>query len=142
MQESVSQAYSTVVDFLRTARGTKGITQIQWDEFHKKVLTLGLTPNMSTAIDLWTLENLERHRPELVRLRVLHALEGRFVSTQAHGRLLEAQNMGMLSPAQIEQVLDDLASRELQPIGADHIQKLIVKTWSRNIAGIRARKAN
>jgi hypothetical protein len=78
----------------------------------------------------------------LVRLRVLHTLESRFISSAAHGRLLEAQNMGMLSPSQVEQVLDDLASRELQPIGADHIQTLIVKTWSRNIAGIRARKAN
>ena len=79
----MSNAYRTVADFLRESRKAGGVLAQDWKTFHASIASLGFPVATSQAIDLWTLENLERHRPELVRWRVLHDVESRFISTAA-----------------------------------------------------------
>lgn len=141
-QAFYSDAYRKVVDFLRAARVPNAERSKLWQSFDGGLTALGVGKKMETAIGLWALENLDRHQPEFVRQRVLHDVEHRFVTPEAYGRLLEAQFQGMLSSSQIEFILDDLASREMAPVGAEHVQNLIVKVWSRNLAGIRMMKVN
>jgi hypothetical protein len=135
-------AYRKVVDFLRAAREPQASRATLWTSFHAGLSSLSVGKDVEQTIELWALENLDRHQPEFVRQRVLHDIEQRFVTTEAYGRLLEAQFQGMLSPNQIELIFDDLASRELSPVGPEHVNKLIVKVWSRNLAGIRTMKVN
>ena len=139
---SYAKAYDQVVSFLRTSRLSGSVKPDAWQTFQKQIAELSFSVSMQTSIDLWTMENLDQHRPELVRPRILHEIEKRFISSEAYGRMLEAQSLGMLSPSQIEAVLEDIASRELIPVGPEHMQKLIVKIWMRNITGIRSVKAN
>jgi len=124
------------------ARNTSTRNPKGWLDFQTEILGLGIPKSLQQTISLWTLENLERHRPDLVRHRILHDVEHRFVSPEAHGRLLEAQHLGMLSPAQVEALLEDIANREFAPVDPEHMQTLLVKTWSRNLSGIRSMKVN
>ncbi|HSQ41999.1 MAG TPA: hypothetical protein VLM37_06955 [Fibrobacteraceae bacterium] len=142
MQTAVSNAYHSVVGFLRAARADSKSRSRLWQELSKDLDDLGLDSVSRKAMGLWALENLDRHHPEHVRMRVLHEIEARYISSDAMGRLLEAQYLGMLSPAQVEQVLDDLGSREMTLVGADHMQHLIEHIWSRNLAGVRHLRVN
>jgi len=131
-----------VAHYLLGARREATQNSQAWLDFQNEISNLALPASLKRGISLWTLENLERHRPELVRHRILHDVEQRFISSEAHGRLLEAQHLGMLSPAQVEAILEDLANREMAPIDPEHMQNLLVKTWSRNVSGIRNIKVN
>lgn len=137
-----AEAYNRVVNFLRSSRKAGSVKPESWRQFQSQIAELSFSVAMQSSIDLWTMENLDQHRPDLVRPRILHEIETRFVAQDAYGRMIEAQNLGMLSPSQIEALLEDLAGRELLPVGADHMQKLIVKIWMRNLTGIRSVKAN
>lgn len=140
--ESYSNAYRTVADFLRTAKRLEKIPQNSWNQFRTKLDHVSLPKRTLDAILLWTIENLEHHQSKYVRPRVLHELEQRFLPPEAHGRLLEAQFLGMISPGQVEYLMDDLASREMLPVEPEHMQKLIVKVWSRNLAGVKSLRTN
>lgn len=140
--ESYTNAYRTVADFLRSAKASAQVPQRTWNEFRDNLNKLSLTKRTIDAIHLWTIENLEHHQSKYVRPRVLHDLEQRFLPTEAHGRLLEAQFLGMISPGQVEYLMDDLASREIAAVESDHLQKLITKVWSRNLSGVKSVRAN
>lgn len=137
-----SEAYRVVTDFLRSARSQSSLPKSKWIEFRSTLDRMSLSKATLDAIHLWTIENLEHHSTSHVRPRVLHELELRFVPTAAHGRLLEAQHMGMISPGQVEYLLEDLAGREVLPVSSEHMQNLIIKTWCRNFSGVKSVKVN
>lgn len=141
-QRLYSQAYELVAQFLRNSRDQSHGSAEPWPAFQSRIDTLGFTRSVSQSIGLWTLENLDRHRPELVRWRVLHEVESQFISVAAYGKLLEAQRLGMLSPAQVENLVEEIASRESSPVESAHMLHLIVKVWSRNLSGVRSLKTN
>lgn len=140
--DSYVSAYRAVADFLRTAKGREHIPQKEWNAFRVTLDKLPLPDKTINAIHLWTIENLEHHHTKYVRPRILHELEHRFLPAEAHGRLLEAQFLGMISPGQVEYLLDDLASREIAAVESEHVQKLIVKVWSRNLVNIKSLRVN
>lgn len=140
--ESYATAYQTVANFLRATKGRERIPQRDWNSFRAHLDQIPLPHRTIDAIHLWTIENLEHHLPKYVRPRVLHELERRFLPAQAHGRLLEAQFLGMISPGQVEYLLDELASREITPVEAEHLQKLIIQVWSRNLNGVKSVRIN
>lgn len=131
------KSYRYVADFLLGCRQGKKPDSKAWNQF-KVGLDFVKDPSFARAVDLWTMENLERHRPELVRLRVLHEIEQQFIGTESHGMLLEALHQGMLNPMQIEGLLDELASRESGLVIPRHLQDLLAKTWSRNVGSLRS----
>ncbi|NLB64336.1 MAG: DUF494 domain-containing protein [Fibrobacter sp.] len=143
MKETTMQkAYSTVIAFLEKHRKSKKISAKQWNELHNSLAFIGFSQENIDAISLWTAMNLDQHQPGKVKWRVLHQAESQFIDKDAHGKLLEAQLLGMLSVRQLERVLEELVSREFQEVAPDHIHNVLAQAWSKNIQGVRNMRVN
>lgn len=136
------RVYRLVADFLRDHRHVPQIKHKEWKAFRAHILQLDQDPRLLSAVDLWTAENLDRHHPESVKPRMLHAVEQQFLDKDVHGSLLEAQFQGMISASQLENMLDDLAAREYQPVSAEHVQRLLSELWMRNVHSMRSFRPN
>ena len=124
-------AYGTVVAFLSKVRRVNRTNTKEWDAFTASLEAL--TPALRRTVSVWTMENLEHHRPELVRPRVLHESEANFVGKEAHGLLLEAMRVGMISPGQAESILEEIVDLEATEADSAYMRATLARIWSHNI---------
>ncbi len=124
-------AYGTVVAFLTKVRRVNRTNTKEWDVFTASLETLA--PALRRTVSVWTMENLEHHRPELVRPRVLHESESTFIGKDAHGLLLEAIRVGMISPGQAESILEEIVDLEATEADSAYMRATLARIWSHNI---------
>lgn len=127
----LEQAYVKVVDFLSKVRSQGRTNTEEWKIFEQSLDNLAPAPRRSVCI--WTMENLEHHRSDLVRPRVLHESEALAVSPAAHGALMEAMRVGMISPAQAENVLEELIELEQVHVFPELMRESLARVWAHNI---------
>jgi len=127
----LEQAYPKVVDFLKKVRSQGRTNTEEWNAFEATLNPLPIGSRRSVSV--WTMENLEHHRPELVRPRVLHESESASITPEAHGALLEALRVGMISPSQAESILEELVDFEQVQVFPGLMRDAIARIWAHNI---------
>lgn len=126
--------YSMVLAFLKRIRKNQKINKSDWKLFKNRLAYLSrYEEDFSKALDIWTINNLEFHKPDSIPLRILHEFEEQVISPEVYGKYLEAVRFGMISPTQGEQLLDDLMETELYKTTPDEMVDSISKIWKRNI---------
>jgi hypothetical protein len=142
--ESINRqnAYEAVLTFLKEVRKIGKTSSKDWDKFRSRLHTYSLRPETLKAIDIWTMENLEHHKPELIRTRVLHEFEEQFIPAKVHGEFLEALRFGMVSQMQGEQIIDELLEIDPQGVLPETMMHSLSKTWNRNIQNYTFMKVN
>lgn len=128
------KAYDTVIEFLRSIHKAGKVKADEWNAFRQNLETLQMKEEHIKAIDLWTMENLEQHRPDAVRPRVLHEFEASFISPKSHGLFMKALHYGMVSSSQGELIIDELLESDSLGLLPDTMENALTKTWKRNTA--------
>ncbi len=137
-----NDSYTTVLSFLKESRKNGKISTKDWEHFRSRLSSLSLDSSFAQALDIWTMDNLEFHKPETIRTRVLHELEEQIFTPEVYSEYLEALRFGMISPVQGEQILDDLIDTELFKIQPERMQNSISKIWKKNIHNYARVKPN
>jgi hypothetical protein len=127
----LEQAYAKVVVFLKKVRSQGRTNSEEWQGFEASLAPLPLA--LLRSVSVWTMENLEHHRPELVRPRALHPTEAESVQPEAHGALLEALRVGMISAAQGENILEELVDFEQVQVYPELMHEAVARIWAHNI---------
>lgn len=128
------KAYDTVLGFLKKIHKTGKIEAMDWNEFRMNLEKVIVQEEQVKAIDLWTMENLEQHHPEMIRPRVLHEFESTFISPKSHGLFMEALHYGMVSQSQGEMIIDELLDSDALGLLPDTMEISLAKTWKKNTA--------
>lgn len=127
----LEQAYPKVVAFLKKVRHIGRTNTDEWNQFEASLAPL--PEGMRRSVSVWSMENLEHHRSELVRPRVLHETESLYIGSGAHGILLEALRVGMISPSQGENILEELVEFEQLQVYPELMLETVSRVWAHNI---------
>ena len=144
-EQQESKAYNTVLDYLRTVRLNPSNRDAAWEHFLLVLEELSVDSNFKSAVQFWTLDNLEQHHPEAIRIRDLHEIEGVMISMPAYARLLDATHHGMISFPQGERLIEEmLESCEMQDDGCDasRMEQSLLHLWKKNMSKYKDLKIN
>ncbi len=129
------KAYQLVLQFLKDSRNcdtSVGQHKI-WNKFVENLKNIDIDNDFSRALQIWSMENLQTHHPETVRVRELHEIEATFIPPKGHGKILEALRQGMISMQQSENVIDELMDAEPGSIAdTETVQEALTRTWKKN----------
>lgn len=144
-EQQETKAYTTVLHYLRTVRLDPSNKDKAWEDFVHQLEEISMDNLLKKAIRFWTLDNLEQHHPEAIRIRELHDMEGMLISPAAHSKLLDATHHGMISLPQGERLIDEmLESCEMQEdcCDASRMERGLLNLWKKNMAKYKDIKIN
>jgi Protein of unknown function (DUF494) len=94
------------------------------DDLHR----LGLDKRLSDAWVSWISSREKPTGP--IRIRMLHPMERELISLEAFNDLLELHRLGVLSPTQVENVIENCAYLPSLPAGSDQVRTLALRVFA------------
>jgi hypothetical protein len=131
------QAFDSMVMHLRSLQDRHGpktgttasIREMQeWQPLADDLHRIGLEKRQSDAWLSWVSMRDGQARPH--RIRLLHPMERELITLDAFDDLLELSRLGVLSPLQVENVIENCAYMPSLPVGKDQVRKLALRIFA------------
>jgi len=125
--------YYAVLSFLKKIRKAGKTTDKEWNEYRSHLKGIAMTPDMSRAADMWTMDNLDQFMPDKSQLPPLNDMETiARVSPEFLSQLMEALYYGMLNITQANMISDEIQDADPDCVTSASLEELLVKLWIGN----------
>ena len=101
-----------------------------WSRLASDLNEIGLTKAQTDSLVNWSLTQADQSRKTPAKLRILHPMEREFISVEAFDYLLVLYRLGLLDPAQLENLLESCAYLTNLPATRDQVRKIVLKMFS------------
>ena len=101
-----------------------------WQALALDLRRLGLNQTVADAVVSWASTQAEQSRLASLKIRVLHPMEKEFISPDGYGYLLELYRLGLLVPAQLENLIENCAFLTSLPATREQVQKMALRIFS------------
>ncbi len=125
--------YYAVLSFLKNVRKAGKTTEKEWNKYRSILKDVALSPEMSRAADMWTMDNLDQFQPDKTQLPPLNDMESvAKVSPKFLSQLMEALYYGMLNLTQANLISDEIQDADPECVSSASLEELLVKLWIGN----------
>ena len=125
--------YYAVLSFLKNVRKAGKTTEKEWNKYRSILKDVALSPEMSRAADMWTMDNLDQFQPDKSQLPPLNDMESvAKVSPKFLSQLMEALYYGMLNLTQANLISDEIQDADPDCVSSASLEELLVKLWIGN----------
>lgn len=125
--------YYAVLSFLKNVRKAGKTTEKEWNKYRSILKDVALSPEMSRAADMWTMDNLDQFQPDKSQLPPLNDMESvAKVSPKFLSQLMEALYYGMLNLTQANLISDEIQDADPECVSSASLEELLVKLWIGN----------
>lgn len=127
------QAFDSMVVHLRNSQAQTNpsdpaVVTAGWQPLTDDLHRLGLDKRLSDAWVSWVSSREMPTGP--VRIRMLHPMERELISLAGFNDLLELHRLGVLSPIQIENVIENCAYLPSLPAGPEQVRTLALRVFA------------
>jgi hypothetical protein len=127
------QAFDSMVMHLRNSLALNNTPESDmaasgWKPLADDLHRLGLDKSLSDAWVSWISSREKPTGP--TRIRMLHSMERELVSLEAFNDLLELHRLGVLSPLQVENVIENCAYLPSLPAGPEQVRILALRVFA------------
>ena len=116
-----------LVKHMKVEAASRSRADGHWRSMSAELQPLGLEKPKMDIIAWWANTQSRNMKNRPWKLRILHSMEREIISVESYGYLLELSQIGLLTPLQFEQVMEESAMMTSLPVQQDQIKGVVIK---------------